>query len=505
MPSKGSAVINLVLEDRVPEAVVPVARSSARLKIFLGSAVWRTLEVSHEMCMRKLLIEATKRDDLQIYDETQVGDALISRARSITASRFLKSGYDVMLSIDSDIWFPTEDAFRICEMVGSGKYDIMGALYMVRSLHRPQPAQLFGDKKQLMFQPGEEPVPVRYLATGFMAVSRKVFEKLAETLPLCHKGEYWEFWPFFMPFTWPDERFENIYLSEDYAFCQRARDAGFEVWLDPTIRLGHQGDYQYRLENMIQTELSPQPIMFSQRPDGTMEVTGYAIEGEGDGVRDSSGLLEDLSAFWQVGVTTTLDRIKASKAQELLAAAWREQDPKTPRDIERFYSRNGKLYIEDLASLNIMVEYWVDAADLLVTKQKVIDFGGGIGSLAILLKDMGNLVTMVELPGEHRDFAKWRFERRQLDIPVKDSLDDLRDFDCLISTDVIEHIHPDAYPQLAKKIAGVLKPDGVARIRARWTPGAEENWPMHFVAEKEWEAAMREAGFIGGPIEWRKN
>jgi len=474
------------------------------LKIFLGSCVWRTLEVSHEMCMRKLLIEATKRDDLQIYDETQVGDALISRARSITASRFLKSGYDVMLSIDSDIWFPTEDALRICEAVGSGKYDIMGGLYMVRSLHRPQPAQLFGDREHLMFQPGEEPVPVRYLATGFMAVSRKVFEKLAETLPLCHKGEYWEFWPFFMPFTWPDERFESIYLSEDYAFCQRARDAGFQVWLDPTIRLGHQGDYQFRLENMIQTELSPQPIMFTQRPDGTMEVTGFAVEGEGPDVRDSSGLLEDLSAFWQISVQKVLERVRAARPQELAAKAWIEQDPKTPRDVERFYSRNGEIYILDLAEFNLMPEYWCDAAEMLVRKQKVIDFGGGIGSLAILLKDMGNIVTMVELPGAHRDFAAWRFARRALDIPIKDSLDGLRDFDTLISTDVIEHIHPDAYPELAKKIASALKPDGVARIRARWTPEGRHLWPMHFDAPAAWEAAMVDAGFVGGPIEYRK-
>ena len=474
------------------------------LKIFLGSVAWRDLEVAHEMCMRKLLIEAAKRDDLQIYDETQVGDALVSRARSITASRFLKSGYDVMLTIDSDIWFPTEDAFRICEMVGSGKYDILGALYMVRSLHRPQPAQLFGDKKHVMFQPGEEPTPVRYLATGFMAVSRKVFEKLAESLPLCHQGEFWEFWPFFMPFTCPDERFGHIYLSEDYAFCQRARDAGFEVWLDPTIRLGHQGSYQYRLENMIQTEMSPQPIRFTQRPDGTMEVEGFAIEGEGEDVRDSSGLIEDLSAFWQIGVSQVLDRVKPREAQQTLAAAWREQDPKTPRDVERFYSRNGELYILDLAGFNLMPEYWIDCAELMVRKKKVIDFGGGIGSLAIVLRSMANVVTMVELPGKHRDFAQWRFERRGLDIPIKGSLDGLRDFDTLISTDVIEHIHPDAYPELAKKMAGALKPDGTVRIRARWTPDLQDTWPMHFDAKPAWEAAMKEAGFVGGPVEWRK-
>jgi hypothetical protein len=30
-------------------------------------------------------------------------------------------------------------------------------------------------------------------------------------------------------------------LSDDYAFCRRARDAGFRIWLAPWVRTTHSG------------------------------------------------------------------------------------------------------------------------------------------------------------------------------------------------------------------------------------------------------------------------
>lgn len=37
----------------------------------------------------------------------------------------------------------------------------------------------------------------------------------------------------------------SSYLNEDYAFCQRARRLGLEVWIDPTVEVLHMGDYAY--------------------------------------------------------------------------------------------------------------------------------------------------------------------------------------------------------------------------------------------------------------------
>ena len=41
--------------------------------------------------------------------------------------------------------------------------------------------------------------------------------------------------------------YENgmVKMSNDWFFCEKARELGYEVWCDPTIKLGHIGDYDY--------------------------------------------------------------------------------------------------------------------------------------------------------------------------------------------------------------------------------------------------------------------
>lgn len=221
------------------------------MKLYLGNAVWRTEEVGHSQSMRLLVRELDKRG-IVFDDGTVVGDALISRARSIIGSAFLRSEADVLLSIDSDIWFRPQDAISLAEKAMD--HDIIAAMYMTRALET-QPALMLPDEP-VIFAADQEPVETPFVSTGFVAVNRKVFRTLSEELPLCHRGwsdrgENTSFWPFYMPFTIPWEGDGHMYLSEDWAFCKRAKDAGFKVWLDPSIRLGHLGQTMFTLEDLI--------------------------------------------------------------------------------------------------------------------------------------------------------------------------------------------------------------------------------------------------------------
>jgi hypothetical protein len=52
----------------------------------------------------------------------------------------------------------------------------------------------------------------------------------------------------FIPMPWFILGYEEDNISpmtEDVYFCTKARDAGFTVWCDPTIKTGHIGDYIY--------------------------------------------------------------------------------------------------------------------------------------------------------------------------------------------------------------------------------------------------------------------
>ena len=238
------------------------------MKIYLGSSVYRTVEVPHYDSVIRLHKMCAEMG-IELVEGIVRGDALIERSRSIAASSFLRSDCDVMLSIDSDIWFRATDAIALCKRALEKK--VIGALYMTRSLNT-QPAMMLPDH-EVIFAPESQPVEVPFISTGFMAVTREPFEALADKLPLCHEswGES-SFWPFYLPYVIPWEGDGHILLSEDWAFCQRARDAGFPSWLDPSIRLAHHGDYAFTLEDLLRSaKPEPRPLSLTRHADGTLE------------------------------------------------------------------------------------------------------------------------------------------------------------------------------------------------------------------------------------------
>ena len=239
------------------------------MKLFLGSIVYRSIEVPHHVSMIKLHELCYKRG-IEVTDGVVRGDALVERSRSIAASAFLRSDCDVMLSVDSDIRFSAEAALAMCEK--ALQKDVVGGMYVTRSI-RPQPALMLKDELPTLFASNAPMVEVQYLSTGFIATTKKPFQALADKLPLCHKTWGKEsFWPFYVPYVveWPDDG--HILLSEDWAFCQRVKDAGFKLWLDPSIRLAHHGDYDFMLEDIIRpARKDPTPLRITRHAEGRIE------------------------------------------------------------------------------------------------------------------------------------------------------------------------------------------------------------------------------------------
>ena len=93
-------------------------------------------------------------------------------------------------------------------------------------------------------------VPMLYPAGGCFAAHRRVFERLAKDLPLCNKDDL-HYYPFFAKMIVEDPDNGTIDLSEDWAFGERARRAGFDIWLDPSVRLGHIGATVYTADNAL--------------------------------------------------------------------------------------------------------------------------------------------------------------------------------------------------------------------------------------------------------------
>jgi len=98
----------------------------------------------------------------------------------------------------------------------------------------------------------DQPVEVLEIGTGFMMVERSVFTRFAEAYP-----QYWynpdhnrsasfdgsrKIFQYFQAEIEPEH---GRYLSEDYWFCQKARQANLPVWFAPWMQLKHHGTYIY--------------------------------------------------------------------------------------------------------------------------------------------------------------------------------------------------------------------------------------------------------------------
>ena len=97
---------------------------------------------------------------------------------------------------------------------------------------------------------------ILYAGTGFLLVRREVYEMIQRELhlPLCNErfgGR--PMVPYFQPMSHPDspgsETTGHWYLAEDFAFCERARQAGFKIFADTRVRLMHYGNYGYSWED----------------------------------------------------------------------------------------------------------------------------------------------------------------------------------------------------------------------------------------------------------------
>lgn len=184
----------------------------------------------------------------------QYNDALISRVRSRVVSQWLQDTVeDVFLMIDDDIAFKAEDAAKVVDLARRTKSIACGAYAVRDGGHLACRTLVPGER--VRFGDGQPPMEIRWAATGFMAAHRDVCEAIASTLPICENSGNPDFWPLFMPsvMTWDDGT--SSYLSEDYAFCERARELGFKVWLDPSVGLIHYGQTEYTVWKMPKAEL----------------------------------------------------------------------------------------------------------------------------------------------------------------------------------------------------------------------------------------------------------
>lgn len=162
------------------------------------------------------------------------GNAGIVQARNQLAHEFMESDFERLVFLDADITFEPGTLIKLAhrreDLVGGCyRFKMESECYPIRFLPDPDGRGLWANQEGL--------IEVEALPTGFLAISRNVFETMAKAHPerLQSHFDHVSFTYFQMPFH------EGIQYGEDYFFCKEWRDLGGKVHLDPEIELTHWG------------------------------------------------------------------------------------------------------------------------------------------------------------------------------------------------------------------------------------------------------------------------
>ena len=159
--------------------------------------------------------------------------------RNTAAKKALENNSTHLMFIDHDMIFPPDG---LSKLIAHDK-DIILANYNTRGVHQETVGEngekrialastLKMGKKDAYEQvdvdslPKDEIFEVAAGGTGFMLIKTEVFKKL--------------------PYPWFVASEEGrVWTTEDIFFCELAKEHGFKIWCDPSIEMGHMGEYTY--------------------------------------------------------------------------------------------------------------------------------------------------------------------------------------------------------------------------------------------------------------------
>jgi hypothetical protein len=161
------------------------------------------------------------------------GSSQIDMARSQMASNALRDGFEETLWIDSDMVFEPDDVDRL----RSHGLPIVCGIYRKKG-PRALSCHAMPGAEQIVFGEQGRLTEILYAATGFLLVRKQVYIDMQHQLglPWCNE----RFGPPMVPYFMPLVKCDGVgrwYMSEDYSFCERARQCGYRIWADTTIRL----------------------------------------------------------------------------------------------------------------------------------------------------------------------------------------------------------------------------------------------------------------------------
>lgn len=191
-------------------------------------------------------------------------EALVTYARNMCANLFLKSDSTHILFIDADIQFDADQVMKmirtkkdfVCGIYPKKKIDWVSIKNAANQGVPPEILALYGNEylfeKTSNTVEDDGTIEILRSGTGMMMISRNVFEILSDKVESFNlvspvqsnikfnQGEsYKEFF-----YTSKDSE-TNIFMNEDFTFCNLWRKNGGKIYAAPWVKLYHIGNHVY--------------------------------------------------------------------------------------------------------------------------------------------------------------------------------------------------------------------------------------------------------------------
>lgn len=236
------------------------------MKIFVAIPVYDgKLQVQTVKCLlEETTIAIGVGDDLRVNFLPSC--SVPAQGRNQLVQMFLESDCDRLFFLDSDLTFEPGSIIKTCHMPA----DFVGGCYRFKSSDEKYPINWLSEMRGIPLGDKTALLEVGMLPTGFLALSRKVFDSFKKHYP-DREYEHWgakAYGYFQMAFK------DGALYSDDSYFCKEWIQMGGKIYLDPEIELAHWDSnptpYSGRIGNWLKRingiPLSPDAPMSDGRP-----------------------------------------------------------------------------------------------------------------------------------------------------------------------------------------------------------------------------------------------
>lgn len=420
------------------------------------------------------------------------------------ARALLKTDCDSICFIDSDAVFGSDALEELRSDPDGWGYDVLQA-FTVKRGWPPEPMFLvempdqprLGKARRGTHFTTQLPMDKDYIYPGqgesyriacslhFTLIRRALFERMLEA-----DGPEFTYW------------FEYLQdMGEDINFAKKAHAIGAKFGMSTRLKVGHWSEMTTGWDTMVDYYHRKMEVETGAAP---ASLDGYAAFHQG------IAALSDLVAGYTGETRQAVYEKVIGGPGLVIADKWERTKPQTPEAVKFFYGQTPE-YLYDLVRWNASPHYQKLLKQFEgVSGEKVLEIGGGLGTLAEYLAVNGNEVHYHDLPGNLRDFAEWRFNRlngyRQNIVMFGAVYPGFAEnlYDRVVAVDVLEHVHPEEFEGLCEALVMALKPGGMLFAHNTWDKHGGM-YPFHFDHSGKWEEFVKRSGLKpAGEFAWKK-